>query len=121
MKQQVLGSTTTAPLSPGIAAEGRTLYVSGQVPVRNSVTVEGGVAEQTRQALENLGSVLPLTAAAPAPAATGDASHSSVADVKRAAIKRPAHTHVRAHGNATNVHAGGSATKGQANGAAGHH
>lgn len=70
---------------------------------------------------KNLGSVLPLTAAAPAPAATGDASHSSVADVKRAAIKRPAHTHVRAHGNATNVHAGGSATKGQANGAAGHH
>ena len=61
---------------------------------------------------KNLGSVVPLTAAAPAPAATGDASRSSVADVKRAAVKRPAHTHVRTHGNATKV---------QANGATGHH
>jgi choice-of-anchor C domain-containing protein len=69
---------------------------------------------------KNLGSVVPLTAAAPAPAATGDASHSSVADVKRAAIKRPAHTHVRTHGNATKVQADG-APKGKANGAAGHH
>ena len=70
---------------------------------------------------KNLGSVVPLTAAARAPAATGDASQSSVADVKRAAIKRPAHTHVRTHGNATKVQANGNATKGQANGAAGHH
>lgn len=58
MKQQILGSTTTAPLSPGIAAEGRTLYVSGQVPVRDGATVEGGIAEQTRQVLQNLGAVL---------------------------------------------------------------
>jgi choice-of-anchor C domain-containing protein len=70
---------------------------------------------------KNLGSVVPVTAAAPAPAATDDASHSSVADVKRAAVKRPANTHVRTHENTTKVQAHGSATKGQASGAAGHH
>jgi choice-of-anchor C domain-containing protein len=70
---------------------------------------------------KNLGAVAPVSVAAPATAATGDASRSSVADVKRAAVKRPAHTHVRTHGNATKVQADRSATKGQANGAAGHH
>jgi choice-of-anchor C domain-containing protein len=70
---------------------------------------------------KNLGSVVPLSVAAPAPAATGDASRSSVADVKRAAVKRPANTHVRTHGNTTKVQAHGSTTKGQANGAAAHH
>jgi choice-of-anchor C domain-containing protein len=69
---------------------------------------------------KNLGSVVPLSVAAPAPAATGDASRSSVADVKRAAVKRPANTHVRTHGNTTKVQAHGSTTKGQANGAAAH-
>jgi choice-of-anchor C domain-containing protein len=70
---------------------------------------------------KNLGAVAPVSVAAPATAATGDASRSSVADVKRAALKRPVNTHVRTHGNATKVQADRSATKGQANGAAGHH
>lgn len=58
MKQQVQGTTTTAPLSPGILAEGRVLYVSGQVPVRDGRPVEGDIGAQTRQVLENVGAVL---------------------------------------------------------------
>jgi 2-iminobutanoate/2-iminopropanoate deaminase len=58
MKQAVQGTTTTAPLSPGIVAEGRVLYVSGQVPVRNGERVSGDIREQTRQVLENVGTVL---------------------------------------------------------------
>lgn len=58
MKQQILGTETTAPLSPGIVAHGRTLYVSGQVPVRDGELVGTGVQAQTKQALENLGKVL---------------------------------------------------------------
>jgi 2-iminobutanoate/2-iminopropanoate deaminase len=58
VKQKVEGAPTPAPLSPGILAEGRTLYVSGQVPVRDGQPVTGGVEEQTRACLENIGDVL---------------------------------------------------------------
>jgi 2-iminobutanoate/2-iminopropanoate deaminase len=73
MKQQVLGTHPTAPLSPGILAQGRTLYVSGQVPVRDGARVEGDVAEQTRAALENVGKVL-------------DAAGATFADVVRCGV-----------------------------------
>ena len=65
---------------------------------------------------KNLGSVAPLSAAAPAPVtATGDASRPAAADVKR-----PAHSHVRTHGSAINGTAHGSAIKGQEHGAKSH-
>lgn len=58
MKQRIEGATTTAPLSPGIIAEGRFVFVSGQVPVRNGERVEGGIEAETRAALDNVGDVL---------------------------------------------------------------
>lgn len=47
------------PYSQAVEANG-TLYISGQVPL-NPVTmklVEGGIAEQTTQVLENIGAIL---------------------------------------------------------------
>ncbi len=58
MKSRVEGSVPGGPYSPGIVAEGRFVYVSGQVPVRDGLPVRGDVAEQTRAVLENLGRVL---------------------------------------------------------------
>jgi 2-iminobutanoate/2-iminopropanoate deaminase len=58
MRQRVGGANTAAPLSPGIVAEGRFLFVSGQVPVRDGKRVEGGIEAETRAALDNVGDVL---------------------------------------------------------------
>ena len=46
------------PLSPGVRA-GDFVFVSGQVPVgADGKIVEGGVAEQTKQVIENISKVL---------------------------------------------------------------
>jgi 2-iminobutanoate/2-iminopropanoate deaminase len=47
------------PYSQAVESEGM-LFVSGQIGLKPSdnVMVEGGVAEQTRQALENMGAIL---------------------------------------------------------------
>ena len=58
MKQAVQGTTPGGAYSPGILAEGRFLYVSGQGPVRDGKTILGSIEEETRLALENLGRVL---------------------------------------------------------------
>lgn len=58
MKQPIQGTTPAGAYSPGILAEGRFLYVSGQGPVRNGETVHGTIEEETRLVLENLGQVL---------------------------------------------------------------
>jgi 2-iminobutanoate/2-iminopropanoate deaminase len=58
VKQRVEGAAATAPLSPGILAEGRFVYVSGQVPVRDGQRIEGGIEAETRAALDNVGDVL---------------------------------------------------------------
>ena len=65
-KQRVAGSQPAGAYSPGIIAEGRFLYVSGQGPLRDGAVVGETAAEQTRIALENLGSVLAAAGAGPA-------------------------------------------------------
>jgi len=57
-KQAVAGSRPGGAYSPGIIAEGRFLYVAGQVPTRDGVVVGESVAEQTRVVLDNMAAVL---------------------------------------------------------------
>ena len=57
-KQPVAGSRPAGAYSPGIIAEGRFLYVSGQAPLRDGVVVGETAGEQTRVALENVAAVL---------------------------------------------------------------
>lgn len=59
MAKQVVGGTRPGgAYSPGIVAEGRFVYVSGQVPVRDGVVVGETAAEQTVVALDNVAAVL---------------------------------------------------------------
>ena len=58
MKQGVQGTTPAGAYSPGVIAEGRFVYVSGQAPLRDGELVTGGISEQTRAVMENLGAVL---------------------------------------------------------------
>jgi 2-iminobutanoate/2-iminopropanoate deaminase len=57
-KQAVTGTTPAGAYSPGVMAEGRFVYVAGQVPVRDGVVVGETAAEQTIVAIENLAAVL---------------------------------------------------------------
>ena len=58
MKQGVQGTTPGGAYSPGVIAEGRFVYVSGQGPLRDGELVTGTISEQTRAVMENLGAVL---------------------------------------------------------------
>ena len=58
MKRPVEGTKPGGAYSPGIVAEGRFLYVSGQGPVRDGEPVPGTIEEQTRVALDNVRTVL---------------------------------------------------------------
>ncbi len=57
-KQAVGGSRPGGAYSPGIIAEGRFLYVAGQVPTRDGVVVGETASEQTKVVLENVAAVL---------------------------------------------------------------
>jgi 2-iminobutanoate/2-iminopropanoate deaminase len=57
-KEAVGGSRPGGAYSPGIIAEGRFVYVAGQVPVKDGVVIGETVAEQTVAALENMAAVL---------------------------------------------------------------
>jgi 2-iminobutanoate/2-iminopropanoate deaminase len=65
-KQPVAGTQPAGAYSPGIIAEGRFLYVSGQAPLRDGVVVGETTGEQTRIALENVAAVLAAAGAGPA-------------------------------------------------------
>jgi 2-iminobutanoate/2-iminopropanoate deaminase len=58
LKRAVQGTTPAGAYSPGVIAEGRFLYVSGQGPIRDGVVVKGSIEEETRLVMENLGAVL---------------------------------------------------------------
>ena len=58
MKRAVKGTTPAGAYSPGVIAEGRFVYVSGQGPIRDGEVVAGTIEEQTRLVIENLGAVL---------------------------------------------------------------
>ena len=57
-KQPVGGSQPAASYSPGIVAEGRFVYVSGQGPFLDGALAGTGIEEQTRVTLGNLAAVL---------------------------------------------------------------
>ena len=57
-KRAVGGTKPGGAYSPGIVAEGRFVYVSGQGPMRNGVIVGETTGEQTKVVLENLAAVL---------------------------------------------------------------
>jgi 2-iminobutanoate/2-iminopropanoate deaminase len=57
-KQAVGGSQPVGAYSPGIVAEGRFVYVSGQGPLRDGVVTGDTIQEQTRVALGNIAAVL---------------------------------------------------------------
>jgi 2-iminobutanoate/2-iminopropanoate deaminase len=58
VKQAVQGTTPAGAYSPGVIAEGRFVYVSGQASLRDGEVVPGTVEEETRLALANIGAVL---------------------------------------------------------------
>jgi 2-iminobutanoate/2-iminopropanoate deaminase len=57
-RQPVRGSEPAGAYSPGIVAEGRFLFVSGQGPFRDGVVTGETAEEQTQVALGNLAAVL---------------------------------------------------------------
>lgn len=57
-REAVPGITPRAPYSPGIIAEGKFVFVSGQGPLRDGTYVEGTIEEETRLTLDNLFAVL---------------------------------------------------------------
>lgn len=83
----------------------------------NSFKNQGDCVSYFATGGKNLGSVAPVTAAAPAPvAATGDTTGPSAADVKRTT-----HTRVHTSGSSANSHAHAGATKVKTHGAHGNH
>jgi 2-iminobutanoate/2-iminopropanoate deaminase len=57
-KRAVAGTKPGGAYSPGIVAEGRFIYVSGQGPMRDGVVTGATTAEQTKVVLENVADVL---------------------------------------------------------------
>jgi 2-iminobutanoate/2-iminopropanoate deaminase len=57
-KRAVGGTQPVGAYSPGIVAEGRFAYVSGQGPLRDGVVSGDTIQEQTRVALGNVAAVL---------------------------------------------------------------
>ena len=57
-KTPVTGTTPAGAYSPGIIAEGRFLYVSGQGPMVDGSYTPASVDEETRLTLENVGRIL---------------------------------------------------------------
>jgi len=72
-RQVVGGSRPAGAYSPGIVAEGRFVYVSGQGAFRDGAIAGATVSEQTTIALENLAAVL-------------SAAGASLADVVRCGV-----------------------------------
>ncbi|ACQ81227.1 Endoribonuclease L-PSP [Beutenbergia cavernae DSM 12333] len=58
MKSAVTGSTPSGAYSPGIFAEGRFVFVSGQGPLRDGEVVGDTIETQTRITLDNVRAVL---------------------------------------------------------------
>jgi 2-iminobutanoate/2-iminopropanoate deaminase len=57
-RMPVQGTTPVGAYSPGIIAEGRFLYVSGQGPMIDGKYDPASVADETRLTLENIGRIV---------------------------------------------------------------
>ena len=64
-REAVSGPKPGGPYTPGIVAEGRFVFVSGQGPMRDGVYVPGTIAEETRLTLDNLLAVLAAAGSGP--------------------------------------------------------
>lgn len=64
-REAVPGPKPRGPYSPGIVAEGRFVFVSGQGPLRDGVYVSGTIVEETRLTLDNLLAVLTASGSGP--------------------------------------------------------
>jgi 2-iminobutanoate/2-iminopropanoate deaminase len=73
VKQAITGTEPGGPYSPGIVAEGRFVFVSGQSAMVGRERQVGTIAEETRLTLENVGQVL-------------DAAGATFADVVRCTV-----------------------------------
>ncbi len=58
MKRAIAGTTPAGPYSPGIVAEGKFIYVSGQGPLRDGRPETGSIESETTLTLENVAAVL---------------------------------------------------------------
>jgi 2-iminobutanoate/2-iminopropanoate deaminase len=58
VKRAIEGLSRGGPYSPGIIAEGRFLYVSGQTPQRDGMLALGTLEDEARLTLDNVGRVL---------------------------------------------------------------
>lgn len=58
MKRAVDGGSRTGAYSPGVIAEGRFVYVSGQGPLADGEYVPGTIEEETARTLANLEAIL---------------------------------------------------------------
>lgn len=56
--QAIAGTVIGGPYSPGILAEGRLVFISGQGPLLDGVRAYGSIKEETRLTLDNVGRVL---------------------------------------------------------------
>jgi 2-iminobutanoate/2-iminopropanoate deaminase len=57
-REAIVGTAVGGPYSPAVIGEGRFVFVSGQGPVRDGAYVPGGIEEETRLTLDNLGGLL---------------------------------------------------------------
>jgi 2-iminobutanoate/2-iminopropanoate deaminase len=79
-KQAVTGTTPGGAYSPGIVAEGRFVYVSGQGPTRDGVVVGETAGEQTKIVLDNVAAVLAAAGATVADVVKCNVYLASIAD-----------------------------------------
>jgi 2-iminobutanoate/2-iminopropanoate deaminase len=58
MREAIVGAAVGGPYSPAVVAEGRFVFVAGQGPLRGGAYVPGSIEDETRQTLENMGTLL---------------------------------------------------------------
>jgi 2-iminobutanoate/2-iminopropanoate deaminase len=54
---EIKSSQAIGPYNP-VCGAGGLLFLSGQIPIHQGTLIEGGIAEQTRQVLENIDTLL---------------------------------------------------------------